>query len=214
MPSEKTATSQEVLEWVNQMIPNFSNEIVTLQSTFENLILKESVVQPFLVSYDDTKKKNFVAFVRESLKDDPKDYYSAISSLMFANVASMSTLFTFTVHTKSNQYFNPSKVLPLKNLESIVVFVVDDNRAFAVELPYSINDGKVMWSSDYNAFNIGGFNDPMIECLFIFSHIDESPFVYIDVLKYLSENGYQIMITDESSFANKVFLLQKGIFKY
>ena len=48
--------------------------------------------------------------------------------------------------------------------------------------------------------------------LFVYSHIDNPPFDYIQTLEYLSSTGFSVMINDETSRVNITNNLSKGIF--
>ena len=48
--------------------------------------------------------------------------------------------------------------------------------------------------------------------LFVYSHIDEPPIKYTEVLQYLASNGVLPMIVDEQADPNTVFILKKGVY--
>ena len=180
----------------------------------ESLILNQTYVNPFVASFDVSSKKNFVSYTRDCVQNDPQDYYSSISALMFAAVAATSTNTLLAIHPATNPYFNPQNVLPIYSKESLLVFLASDTEAYGCEIQYTKENGRLIWSENVNSFDIRGLVDPIVECLFIYSHIDDSPFSYIDMLKYLSESGYRVMIVDEKAFANEVNNVTKGVFKY
>lgn len=209
-----TKNNDKPLDHMIKMVPELKNELILLQSSMESLILNQSYVNPFVASFDNSSKKNFVCYTRDCISNDPHDYYSSISSLLFASVAAESSCTLLAIHPATNPYFNPQNVIPVYSKESLVVFLVSDSEAYGCEIQYTKENGRLIWSENINSFDIRGLVDPIIECLFVFSHIEDSPFSYIDMLKYLSESGYRVMIVDEKAFANEMHNITKGVFKY
>jgi hypothetical protein len=211
----KSSKNQKTpLENVTRMVPEFKNEMILIQSSMENLILNQKYVNPFIASFDSSHKKNFVCYTRDCIENDPQDYYSSISTLFFAAVAAESDTILLAIHPATNPYFNPQNVIPIKSKESLAVFLASDSEAYGCEVQYKKEDKRLVWSENMDFFEIRGLVDPIIECLFVFSHTEESPFSYVDMLKYLSESSYRVMIVDEKSFANEVNNISKGVFKY
>jgi len=209
-----TKNNSDSLDKMLKMIPELKNELILLQSSMESLILNQAYVNPFVASFDGSNKKNFVCYTRDCIKDDPQDYYSSISALMFAASAASSSVTMLAVHPATNPYFNPQNALPIYSKESLVVFLASDSQAYGCEIQYTKENNRLIWSENILSFDIIGKVDPIVECLFIYSHIDDSPFSYLDMLKYLSESGYRVMIVDEKAFANEMNSLNKGVFKY
>ena len=198
-------------EKMNKIVPNCSNVIISIQTAFENLMLNDKIVKPFLLVYDDQDKKPLISFTRAWLTDNPADYFSAIAEILFIIPAINTKSYMLAIHPKSNPFFNANKSYPLIYENSIILFSISEDFGAAVEIEYELKDNSVSWKES-NYIEIVDIKDILIEVLFVYSHIDNPPFEYLQTLEYLSSNGFSVMINDETSKVNLKNNLSKGIF--
>lgn len=194
------------------LIPNFHDEVVALQTTFAQQIEQGNKVKPMLIVFDSNNRKPLVAFSRDSHPDVQDDFYVSVSELLFVVPTVQPKVFILVVDRNSNKYFDTEKVYPFVYQNSTVAFVVSNDTAIAVEIEYNYIDNKVIWTDNINYFQIAEIKDIFVEMLFVYSHIDEPPIKYTEILSYLYDNGVIPMIVDELSDANQVFVLSKGVY--
>ena len=197
---------------VMKLIPNFKDELISLQITFANQMNQHLSVKPMLIVFDPNNRKPLIAFTRDSHPDIQDDFYSSVSELLFIIPSMQPKVFMLAIDRNSNKYFDTEKVYPFTYQDSIVIFIVSDSVAIAAEVEYNFYDNKVQWTGNINYFQIVDIKDIFVEMLFVYSHIDEPPIKYTEVLQYLASNGVLPMIVDEQADPNTVFILKKGVY--
>ena len=199
-------------ELLNELIPNFANEIVAIQTTFAQQFNSHIKVKPMLIVFDSNNRKPLVVFSRDSDPDVQDDFYVSVSELLFIVPSIQPKAFMLVVDRNSNKYFDTEKIYPFIYQNSFVAFIVSNNVAIAAEVEYQYIDNKVVWTDNINYFQPVELKDIFVEMLFVYSHVDEPALKYTEVLSYLYDNGVIPMIVDEESDANKVFVLSKGVY--
>lgn len=198
-------------EKINKVVPDYNNEVISIQTAFENLIINDKIIKPFLLIYDEQNKKPLVSFTRAWLTDNPADYFASIAEILFIIPAINTKSYILAIHPKTNPFFNANKSYPLIYENSIILFSINEDFAAAVEIEYELKNNSVSWKQS-NFIEIVDIKDILIEMLFVYSHIDNPPFDYIQTLEYLSSTGFSVMINDETSRVNISNNLSKGIF--
>lgn len=205
-------SQEKYAEILNNLIPNFANEIVAFQTTFAKQIEQGINLKPMLVAFDSNNRKHIVSFIRDYDHNNQEDFYAAVSELLFIVPALKSKVFILVIDRNSNKYFDTEKVYPFSYTNSVVAFVVNEEIAIATEVEYNYIDNKVQWTDNLTYFQIVDIKDIFVEMMFVYSHVDESPFSYPEILNFLSKNGVYPMIVDELSDANEVYMMKKGVY--
>lgn len=202
----------DYLETINNTIPEFKNEVLGIQTSIQSLIVANKIVKPFYIPFDTDNKKPFVSFIREWDVNNYLDYYSAINEMLFSFCAISPKVFIFAIHPQSNPFFNANEKFDFAKENNLIVFVISDQMALAVEMNYTIdsNTNTLVWSDDFTCTSIEDIEDPIIESFYTYSHIEDSPFTYKEILHFLSHNNTHLMIVDEDSKANKFYSVKKG----
>lgn len=200
------------LESVIETIPEFKNEAIAIQTSIQSLIINNKIAKPFFIPIDHDDKKPFVSFIRDWNVDNHLDYFAAISEMLFAFSSFNSKAFLLAVHPESNPFFNANNQFDFAKNDNLVIFVISSDIAIAVEMTYTIdsNSQKIVWSDEFTCTEIVDIQDPIVECLYMYSHIDTPPFTYKEVLNFLSNHNTNLMIADDEAKINKFYGIQKG----
>jgi len=166
-------------------------EIKNITSSFSQhvqLAGKDTPYRPRLVFFDFFGKKSFGIVSRSYV--DQTDYISSIAEMMYTYKsldASSCILVLDSFLIKGN-----------KNVGScLYCYFINDDSAHMVCLPYSYNDNQVVWdlsAQDSQSIDLKDHDhttQQMIELLYVYSHISNSPFRFSDLLSYYSSMGYQ-----------------------
>lgn len=205
-------SQEKYQEILNTIIPNFANEIVAFQTTFGKQMDQGINIKPMLVAFDTNNRKHIVSFIRDYDESNQDDFYAAVSELLFIIPALRAKAFILVIDRNSNKYFDTEKVYPFSYSNSVVAFVVNDEIAIATEIEYNYVNNKVQWTDNLTYFQIVDIKDIFVEMMFVYSHVDEPPFSYPEMLEFLSKNGVYPMIVDELSDANEVYMMKKGVY--
>jgi hypothetical protein len=205
-------SQEKYQEILNTIIPNFANEIVAFQTTFGKQMDQGINIKPMLVAFDANNRKHIVSFIRDYDESNQDDFYAAVSELLFIIPALRAKAFILVIDRNSNKYFDTEKVYPFSYSNSVVAFVVNDEIAIATEIEYNYVNNKVQWTDNLTYFQIVDIKDIFVEMMFVYSHVDEPPFSYPEMLEFLSKNGVYPMIVDELSDANEVYMMKKGVY--
>lgn len=203
------------MEAINEVVPNFKSEVVSIQSSFEKQILSGSIVKPFFIPFDKDDKKPFVSFIRDWNQSRQDDYYTAIVEMISAFPAIINgKAYMLVMHPPTNQFFDPENLFGFGSTDNIVIFVISDDYGLAVEIKYSIDsqNQKISWQDSLEIVEIKDIKNPLTEMLYIYSHIDESAFNYSEHLSYLSHLNTNVMIVDPTSTINQMYSYPKGLF--
>ena len=109
-------------EKINKVVPDYNNEVISIQTAFENLIINDKIIKPFLLIYDEQNKKPLVSFTRAWLTDNPADYFASIAEILFIIPAINTKSYILAIHPKTNPFFNANKSYPLIYENSIILF--------------------------------------------------------------------------------------------
>lgn len=205
----------DFMEAINEVVPNFKSEVVSIQSSFEKQILSGSIVKPFFIPFDKDDKKPFVSFIRDWNQSRQDDYYTAIVEMISAFPAIINgKAYMLVMHPPTNQFFDPENLFGFGSTDNIVIFVISDDYGLAVEIKYSIDsqNQKISWQDSLEIVEIKDIKNPLTEMLYIYSHIDESAFNYSEHLSYLSHLNTNVMIVDPTSTINQMYSYPKGLF--
>ena len=205
-------SQEKYQEILNTIIPNFANEIVAFQTTFGKQMDQGINIKPMLIAFDTNNRKHIVSFIRDYDESNQDDFYAAVSELLFIVPALRAKAFILVIDRNSNKYFDTEKVYPFSYSNSVVAFVVNDEIAIATEIEYNYVNNKVQWTDNLTYFQIVDIKDIFVEMMFVYSHVDEPPFSYPEMLEFLSKNGVYPMIVDELSDANEVYMMKKGVY--
>lgn len=205
----------DFMEAINEVVPNFKSEVVSIQSSFEKQILSGSIVKPFFIPFDKDDKKPFVSFIRDWNQSRQDDYYTAIVEMISAFPTIINgKAYMLVMHPPTNQFFDPENLFGFGSTDNIVIFVISDDYGLAVEIKYSIDsqNQKISWQDSLEIVEIKDIKNPLTEMLYIYSHIDESAFNYSEHLSYLSHLNTNVMIVDPTSTINQMYSYPKGLF--
>jgi len=203
---------EELKELVYDIFSNFDDHKTSIHVSFASQYAKNVHVKPFVVIIDNNLKTTLVSYTRSYDLDVQQDYYVAISELLFLVPSTQPKGFIFVVD-RTNKFFDTEKVYPFKFEKSLPLFVVTSTACVCVELEYQLQNNTIHWTDKINYFPVTPeIRDIVVEMLFVYSHIDNPPIKYNDVLSYLVANGTSPLIMDEASPPNETFHIEKGIY--
>lgn len=166
-------------------------EIKNITSSFSDhvkLAGKDTPYRPRLVFFDFFNKKSFGIVSRAYV--DQTDFISSVAEMMYAYKsldASACVLVLDSFLLKDG-----------KNIGNcLYCYFICDDSAHVVCLPYSYDNDQVVWdlssqtSESIDLKHHDGITQQMIELLYVYSHIQNSPFQLSDLLSYYSSMGYQ-----------------------
>ena len=200
------------LEEVLEVIPEFKNEVIAIQTSIQNLIINNKIAKPFFIPFDNNNMKPFVSFIRDWNVESHLDYFAAIAEILFSFTAFDRQAFLLAVHPESNPFFNANNNFDFAKNNNLIIFVISSDTAIAVEMTYSFDSTSqnIVWSDEFTCTEIIDIQDPIVECLYMYSHIDEPPFTYKEILNFLSHHNTHLVIADEDAKINKFYSIKKG----
>ena len=166
-------------------------QLRNIQLAFEQIVSltpEDPTYRPRLALFDSSKELQ-IAISAKSYKG-LTEYKSAIAEMLYAFSAfqAHACILVLDSHVKDND-----KVIG----ECLNLYFISSEQCHIVQLMYSINNTDVIWlDSDHRFSQIdlkdhSSVSNEMVEMLFVFTHLDDSPFKPAELLSFYSHEGYQ-----------------------
>lgn len=181
--------SQINYEHLKYYCSNPEEEILNIRKSFEeHLSLAGSeTYRPKAMFYNRVGSKNFAVSSRKYV--DVPDLYCSISEM----------LYSFSAFSAFSVILVLDTSLP-DDSGALVIYVVSDDSACCFKLHYKHSkDHSLEWLHNKDSYeeitlknngNDSFKTNKIIEILFVYTHMDESPFTESEILSYYSMKGY------------------------
>ena len=186
-------------------------EIEAIKHSFSNTIkqLGPNSYKPFAVFFSDPETKSFVISSRNIL--DEKDYYTAISEMLFTYSSTDSEALLFAL--------DASKQISGVDRDVLEVYMACDHFCNIYTMPYELtSDNTVVWlENQFSTSEIEKLDQTydttssieatieIIEALFLHTHMNNTLFDMTKLKSYFDTNGFEYIDLSKNS-ENKISL--------
>jgi hypothetical protein len=178
------------LDQIKKVIADIEEEIPIIRTTVENVILKGDIPSPMLVFYNSTSERGLVV----APSSDEDTFLSRMRSVadtlhLYRSMEAAAVTVTFA-----------SKIeLDNTLYELLNIFVMNDDYAFSIRLPFIINeDQSVNWftqldeATPVDEIELDDTGRDMVSMFYHYTHADKIGFSPSDILSYLACKGAAI----------------------
>lgn len=174
---------------LDHFVTNPEEELKNIRSSFSDHIKLngKETYKPRIVFYNFFGDKLFGIVSRNYL--DEVDFYSCLAEMMYCFPAldSKSCILVLDSYMKKNNEVIGS---------ALHCYFISEDHASVVSLPYSFEaDNNISWGThgEINEIDMKSYTGPsqtLLELLYSFSHLDNSPFDMTELLSYYTSVGY------------------------
>jgi len=164
-------------------------EINDLKESFSQIINLSgpSSYRPRLALFDKSSERIFAIAARPYV--DATDFKSTIAEMLYSYSAFSAHSCILVLDSNINT--------PTCTTDCLNVYLMSDEYCHVMQLLYEVVDNTVVWNeSDIRLESIDlkdhqSVSQEMVETMYIYTHLDKSPFLSRELLSYYSSSNYQ-----------------------
>jgi hypothetical protein len=193
----------ELNDHLSSHIKDIDVEIHAIKHSFISAVeSQKDSYKPFAVFFADPEKKSFIITTRPIV--DSRDFYTAISEMLFAYSATESQSMLFAIDVK--------KTIDAETYDVLEIYMACEDSCTVMSMPYQFNSSnKLEWIEDKantytldkleKAYDSSGHLHATLEIfemLFLHTHMRKSFFAFSKLKDYFEDKGFEfVSLIDE-----------------